>query len=221
MVRVLRRQQRCFLKTKYFDDGIPRSKREHVIFLITLTSCGLTLHTTRFARSYCNTSASIVMTKGKASKGGGKVPNKALLSRVSYLYQAATYLATQQQLSKSERTKSATWTSFEDVQEAPEYDQPQDPTTQAISRRLLSDLRSVSMKAQVRMSPAMKHSMCKYCDTMLVDGSSCSSGVENKSRGGKKPWADVLVRNCKSCGMARRFPLTTGKQSKRPHSLPN
>jgi ribonuclease P protein subunit RPR2 len=65
----------------------------------------------------------------------------------------------------------------------------------------------------------MKHSICKNCDTMLTDGSTCSIEVENKSKGGKKPWADVLVRKCNTCGFTRRYPMAAKRQKrkKKPH----
>jgi hypothetical protein len=37
------------------------------------------------------------MAKLKTSKGAGSLPNKLLLNRVSYLYQAAAYLVTREQ----------------------------------------------------------------------------------------------------------------------------
>jgi ribonuclease P protein subunit RPR2 len=159
------------------------------------------------------------MAKAKSSNGSGNVPNKALHSRVSYLYQAATYLATHQQHSEAaeehakstnQETSEASLAMGTNGSNAP---------FQPVSRRLISDLRSVSLKVQMRMSPAMKHSICKNCDTMLINGTTCSSEVENKSAGGKKPWADVLVRRCNTCGAVRRFPLAAQRQKRRPNRL--
>lgn len=150
------------------------------------------------------------MAKSKASKGTGSVPNKALHSRVSYLYQAAAYLATQQQHSRTTREEGPAITESQDGQQT---NSPFKPA----SRRLISDLRSVSLKVQMQISPTMKHSICKNCDTMLLDGTTCSSEIENKSKGGKKPWADVLVRKCNTCGLERRFPLRTERQKRRPN----
>jgi ribonuclease P protein subunit RPR2 len=152
------------------------------------------------------------MAKVKASKGVGSVPNKALHSRVSYLYQAAAYLATQQQHSRTDvhvgrkEEPPATTTNLQKIS-----------GFNPASRRLISGLRSVSMKAQMRMSPAMKHSVCKNCDTMLIDGSTCTNEVENKSKGGRKRWADVLVRKCNTCGFEKRFPIGAERQTRRPN----
>jgi hypothetical protein len=42
---------------------------------------------------------------------------------------------------------------------------------------------------------------------MLVPGASCTTRLENRSRGGKKSWADVLVVVCLGCGIEKRFPV--------------
>jgi ribonuclease P protein subunit RPR2 len=142
------------------------------------------------------------MAKGKATT----VPNKILHTRISYLYQAASYLATQQQHSQASQDK----------QQIERNESLYVPA----ANLLVSDLKSVSLKAQIRMSPAMKQSICKSCNTILIDGSTCSSELENTSRGGKKPWADVLVRRCNICGTSKRYPSAT-RQKRRPHRPAN
>lgn len=148
----------------------------------------------------------------------GSVPNKTLYSRVSYLYQAAAYMATQH----AESTVTATTVATEKEKKqksmpaAEISSEPRSTSHQPASRRLVADLRAVSHKVLMRMSPAMKHSICKNCDTMLIDGTTCKNKIENRSRGGKKPWADVLMRKCNTCGLARRFPLTAERRKRRP-----
>jgi len=164
------------------------------------------------------------MAKLKSSKGAGSVPNKVLNCRASYLYQAATYFGTLQQHSKAlaERARRASQDSQGEGVTGIAAAGSQIPSStpfQPASRRLISDLRSVTLKVQLRMSPAMKHSLCKNCDTVLIDGSTCSNEVENKSKGGRKPWADVLVRRCNTCGFVRRFPLMAERQKRRPERL--
>ena len=147
------------------------------------------------------------MAKAKTSKGTSSVPNKALHSRVSYLYQAAVYLATKQQHSRGSELATPL---------TPQTNSPLEPA----SRRLVTDLCLVSRKVQMRMSPAMKHSICKNCDTILIDGSTCTNKLENKSKGGRKRWADVLVRKCNTCGFEKRFPIGAERQKRRPHRTP-
>lgn len=155
------------------------------------------------------------MTKAKAktSKETGSTPNKVLHCRTSYLYQAAIYLATRQRHSEALTTPATT------VQNNSQPEMSSKSVFDPASRRLVSDLRSISLKAQIRMSPAMKHSICKNCDTMLTDGSTCYIEVENKSKGGKKPWADVLARKCNTCGLTRRYPMAAQRQKRKrkPH----
>ncbi|KAK7742867.1 hypothetical protein SLS63_000435 [Diaporthe eres] len=88
--------------------------------------------------------------------------------------------------------------------------------TRNMSHTLLADFRSVSLKSQIRVSPAMKRSICKFCDTLLVEGQTCTSTVENTSKGGRKPWADVLVIKCHTCHHAKRFPVDAPRQQRRP-----
>ncbi|CAG8983314.1 hypothetical protein HYALB_00007442 [Hymenoscyphus albidus] len=132
------------------------------------------------------------------------VPNKVLHIRASYLYQAASYLASQH-LGPDVQNDQAT---HKDGSKS-----TSENVCHTASIRLISDLRNVTSKTLIRMSPEMKQGICKICNTILNEGSTCSSEVENKSKGGKKPWADVLVRKCNVCGTAKRYPL--GKRQKR------
>ncbi|KAG9237044.1 RNAse P Rpr2/Rpp21/SNM1 subunit domain-containing protein [Amylocarpus encephaloides] len=139
------------------------------------------------------------------------VPNKVLHGRVSYLYQAASYFATLEQSGKAKDRESG---HSKEVELSRSTESTK--SSQIAARQLISDLKAVSLKAQIRMSPDMKHVMCKICNTVMIDGSTCSSGTENHSRGGKKPWADVIVRQCNICGTAKRFPVAK-RQQRRPH----
>src|SRR3954464_9866064 len=114
------------------------------------------------------------MAKAKA----GVVPNKVLYSRMSYMHQAATYLTTQQQHSKGDtkQTASLDTQSEKGTTMEGEYTKEFLP----ISRRFITEVRILSQKTKIRMSPAMKYTMCKYCDTVLVEGSTCTNEVENK-----------------------------------------
>ena len=170
-------------------------------------------------------------------KGHTGPSQKHLYSRTSYLYQAATFLAN---IKRHASTKPQTLAGdgdqlhiqpAEDESTIVEADSAHKPTEQdgsarealstafpnqpPLSRLLVHHLKAVSLKAQIRVSPEMKHSMCKRCDSILVAGKSATYTVENRSRGGKKPWADVLVVTCNSCGALRRFPVGAKRQRKR------
>lgn len=197
------------------------------------------------------------MAKGKSipqTGGSVSIQQKHLHSRISYLHQAATYLAyirrerlethlKHSALAEGEYTQCQKGilgfyqqrqhqTISETSKDGKENVEPETPPIQqkttatdlslaakskdnGISRRLLSHLRGVSLKGQIRLAPAMKHSICKACDALLVTGSTSTSRVENKSRNGRKPWADILVINCSACGTPKRFPLNTKRQSKK------
>ncbi|KAJ5502721.1 hypothetical protein N7463_005595 [Penicillium fimorum] len=83
-----------------------------------------------------------------------------------------------------------------------------------LSRVCVSHLRAVAMKTQIRLPVTLKRSVCKRCDTLLTPGVTCSHEIRNASRGGKKPWADVLVVKCLSCGTEKRFPQTEKRGEK-------
>jgi ribonuclease P protein subunit RPR2 len=151
----------------------------------------------------------------------GSIPNKTLHSRVSYLYQAAAYLATQTQQQHSEISKTLpdTENGKDNDTSNTESEKLADRPLLSAARHLVTDLRGVALKAQLRISPTMKHAICKNCDAFLIDDSTSTSKVENNSKGAKKPWADVLVRKCNTCGFEKRFPLTPERQKRRPHRM--
>ncbi|KAI0458426.1 RNAse P Rpr2/Rpp21/SNM1 subunit domain-containing protein [Xylaria acuta] len=134
------------------------------------------------------------------TKTTGSVPNKHLYSRLSYLHQAAAFLGSQ--AGNTHDSKS----------EPPAADQ----SRLKLARHLLTDLRATSLKSQIRLSPAMKRTICKFCDTLLIEGETSTSVVENKSKHGRKPWADVLVVKCNACHGVKRFPVRAPRQKCRP-----
>ena len=168
-------------------------------------------------------------------KGTGQ---KHLPSRISYLYQAATYLA-----KIAERSQAKTVCSnklcvpreelrcpIATPEAVPNEGLPVSPIDQedgipkidpnndkgskdfALSRQMGDHLRAVSLKNTIRLSPAVKQSMCKRCNLLLIPGFTSTSSVENKSRRGRKPWADVLVTTCFGCGTSKRFPVGAKRQ---------
>lgn len=175
------------------------------------------------------------MGKFKVSKPTS-VPNKHLHSRISYLYQAATYLSSVQQTGrqKVDPAKELSSTGQSSTHIAPQAhagldcaaavksSQFQDASIDTnrtgnipFSRLLLSHLRDVSLKGQVRLSPEMKRTICRRCYSLLVPGQSSTTRIENPSRGEKKPWADMLVIRCNACGAEKRFPVGMTRQPSR------
>jgi ribonuclease P protein subunit RPR2 len=134
------------------------------------------------------------------AKGKSVVPvqNRPLYSRISFLQQAATYLTHASGVEGTGRSESK-----------------RKPGAEGAARRLVTDLRSVSLKARIRLSPAVKQTLCKYCDALLIEEETCTTVVENKSKGGRKPWADMLVRKCHACGNVKRHPLNSARQKRK------
>ncbi|KAK3489423.1 RNAse P Rpr2/Rpp21/SNM1 subunit domain-containing protein [Neurospora hispaniola] len=149
------------------------------------------------------------MAKGGGKNNGG-VQNRAIYSRVSFLQQAAVFLSRQSQSQHQQQQQSLPSSTSSAL--APLVPLP--TPLEGMSRRLATDLRSVSLKTRIRLSPAVKRTICKYCDSLLIDGSTCTAFIENRSKGGRKPWADILVRRCHACKKERRYPIEA-KRTKR------
>lgn len=95
------------------------------------------------------------------------------------------------------------------------------PATGGLPLHLANHIRQVAQKAIIRLPPDIKHSICKRCNAVLVDGLTSSKRTENLSKGGKKPWADVLVIECGACGAAKRFPVGAPRQEKKAERRKN
>lgn len=128
------------------------------------------------------------------------VQNRTAYSRMSYLYQAASYLARCHEQAPNNA--------------APAQNEQQ--AKDSVARRMVSEMRAVALKTQVRIDPSIKRRVCRYCDSVLIEGESCTSVVENKSKHGSKPWADVLVTKCRTCGREKRVPVGASRQKRRP-----
>jgi ribonuclease P protein subunit RPR2 len=159
-------------------------------------------------------------------KAGKKVPNKHIYARISYLHQAAHYLSNQQHASaiqshiarpQHESQQNQTGGGRREIVGELENDVKANEMTAnlGLPRELASHILAVSHKGVVKLSRELKQSICKRCTSTLVVGLSAESKVENKSRGGNKPWADVLVTTCLTCGMQKRYPVGSKRQPKR------
>jgi ribonuclease P protein subunit RPR2 len=148
------------------------------------------------------------MAKDKPPKPKG-IPNKHLHARTTFLYQAATYLTlyTAIESSKAEASDAAPAATCQTQQSSP------------LALQLGADLHTVSRKAQLRLSVDLKRSMCKSCNAVLIPGRTATQMTENQSKGGKKPWADVLVISCNRCGSEKRLPIGAKRQPKKRERL--
>ena len=176
---------------------------------------------------------------GKANKKTAMGPSqKHLYSRISFLHQAASYLSSVtddaqgkkaiftngDQAEKNEKTAS-TGTAGNPKNQAPHFSKEPGqanstspfckPTSPALSRLYASQSRTIARKATIRLTPDMKRSICKTCDSILLPGTTSSTFVENLSRSGRKPWADMLVITCNACGAVKRFPVGAKRQRRK------
>ncbi|KAK3640765.1 hypothetical protein LTR56_011642 [Elasticomyces elasticus] len=89
------------------------------------------------------------------------------------------------------------------------------PQSGGLSLYLASHLGQIARKTQTRLHPNIKHSICRTCNAVLVIGETCTKRMENVSRAGGKPNADVLVVECTVCGAAKRFPVGAKRQKRK------
>jgi len=142
------------------------------------------------------------MAKAKSSKtNGSNAPHKHLHARLSFLHQAATFLAVAKRMDFSCVDNDGVST--------PEVSPKRELNSQISSEttRLSAHLGGVSRKSQIRLAAKVKRSICKRCDSLLIPGMTSSEVITNSSRNGQKPWADVLEVRCSNCGTIKRFPV--------------
>lgn len=174
------------------------------------------------------------MAKGKGKKGqkgSAGAAQSHLRARISYLHKASAYiLSANSQTTRPQNIKESPGVDQssrnEDTDKAGPNASPKSsptpsgiasqsrPETAKLPRQYLAQMRGVSLKSQLRLSQDIKRSVCKRCDILLVPGSNCTEEIENLSRGKKKPWADVRVVRCTSCGTTKRFPQTSKRSSR-------
>jgi ribonuclease P protein subunit RPR2 len=174
------------------------------------------------------------MAKEKAKKG---VPNKHLHARIAYLHQAATYLTTQSLIHPQNGAQQASTNepeermievhpgtlatdakiSLANSKPSPGHSSTAtfNPPASGLPLQLNAHLRSVAQKGQIRLSSDLKIAICKICSSPLIERETCLKYIENLSKSGRKPWANVLVVKCCACGACKRFPVGAKKQKRK------
>lgn len=147
-------------------------------------------------------------------KGSHSVQNKHIYTRASYLYQAAQYLVSQQ--TQTPDSQSVAKTRDESAISDQHTSSERANARTNLSRQMLTDMRVVTQKILIRSSADLKRTICKFCDTLQIEGQTSTSTIENKSRGGRKHWADVLAIQCSTCGHVKRFPVSAQRQKRKP-----
>lgn len=174
------------------------------------------------------------MGKPKGKKGSA---SKHIQARIHHLHNVAKYLTRQAYTSKLEdstpahasdptppSSDMATSALANDVLHRWATEKPSSISVPSqiqglgLSALYTTHLLSISRKMQIRLESDIKHSICKRCSASLLPGLTSTSLIENLSRGGGKPWADVKVVECNACGMGRRMPVGAKRQVKKGKS---
>jgi ribonuclease P protein subunit RPR2 len=175
------------------------------------------------------------MTNIKVDGGAKRVPNRHIYARLSFLHQAAQHLANGQHVAEigpqnpQDSQKLHITNAQEGVSTEEDRNKKVTPDSQShgpsilnggrgipptketrphasgLPRELAAHILSVSRKAKVKLSHEVKRSICRRCTSVLIPGQTAECTTENKSRGSRKAWADVLAVRCLSCGMEKRY----------------
>lgn len=138
------------------------------------------------------------MTKEKKSKTAS-LPQKNIHLRLAFLHQAASHLA--------DKGRSDARTTSGVSKDSALEPNARSEISVAQPRYLINQLKGVSRKSVIRLDRNIKRSVCKRCDELLLDGRNSARKIENMSASCSKPWADVLIVKCGTCGTSRRFPV--------------
>lgn len=145
----------------------------------------------------------------KKGKGKAPIPNKNVHLRLSFLHQAALYLSNHADATEP-TTEPKSALSSQSSGKVQQYG--------GQSRYLLNHMKGVGRKSVIRLDKEVKRKVCKACDQSL-DAYSSMRVMENESKGGRKPWADVLLVKCRNCSTPKRFPR--GERRRRRSPLTN
>ncbi|KAI9067275.1 Rpr2-domain-containing protein [Trametes sanguinea] len=145
------------------------------------------------------------------------VANRDVIQRINFLYQASTYLSSISQTlpHKSVGDESKPHTvkrkSRSQRKRKPVVRHPRDIAE--LSRSYVGTMRIVGQKTMVRMDPALKRTLCKGCDTVLLPGSTTSVRVHPLPSHG-----EAVYYTCLTCDTTRRIPAPPYVDSDDAHS---
>ncbi|KAK6460049.1 RNAse P Rpr2/Rpp21/SNM1 subunit domain-containing protein [Scheffersomyces coipomensis] len=80
-----------------------------------------------------------------------------------------------------------------------------------LARGYSRNLDLVSKKTVIKLAPALKRSLCKKCNTLLIPGLTMSMSIENTSKK-QSPHNDILIHKCISCNTVKRFPVGSNRE---------
>lgn len=165
---------------------------------------------------------------GKGGKGAKIVKGPPHIhARIAYLNKIATLMASNQDSARHDTREIANGVSAiaasSTSSSASQADQSHGSETSLAKHGVPylygSQLRAISRKGQVALSQDLKRSLCRVCNGPLIQGQTCTEHLENRSRGGRKPTADVKILHCSTCGTNKRFPVGARRQLKKSKRL--
>ncbi|KAH8107874.1 Rpr2-domain-containing protein [Cristinia sonorae] len=75
------------------------------------------------------------------------------------------------------------------------------PTCAALSRSYINSMKIIGQKTNVKLDPAVKRTICKSCNVVLMPGATATVRVKSSSTHG-----NMMLYTCMSCKQIRRIP---------------
>lgn len=117
------------------------------------------------------------------------VTNRDILQRMSFMYQASAYLnALPEPTAKPTRT-----------------------TTQQLAKSYINSMKAVGRKTVVKMDPAVKRTLCKGCNAVLIPGGTARVRVK-----GSSTHSHVMTYTCRTCSTKLRIPAPSSSRREPP-----
>ncbi|KAI0089286.1 RNAse P Rpr2/Rpp21/SNM1 subunit domain-containing protein [Irpex rosettiformis] len=138
------------------------------------------------------------------------VQNRDIMQRLNFLYQASVFLGTSTQPVPHHHPRPEPTNSEPEVikivsrrqRRKQEMLEQRNPSTAIdLSRTYVRSMKVIGKKTTVRMDPAVKRTLCKGCEIVLVPGSTASVRVN-----GSGPHGHAISYTCLSCHTSRRIP---------------
>jgi len=120
-------------------------------------------------------------------------PNRDIIQRLNFLYQASVYL---QSISPSSSGSKAKHT-----QDLKKHISRRKRTTGDLARSYAQCMRVVGQKTTVKIDPSLKRSLCSSCNTTLIPGSFASVRVRKSSSHGH-----LVIYTCLHCKTSKSIP---------------
>ncbi|QRV79095.1 RNase P Rpr2/Rpp21 subunit domain protein [Ceratobasidium sp. AG-Ba] len=127
----------------------------------------------------------------------GTIPNRDLMQRMNFLYQASVHL---------QNAAGRTWSDHPGAGRE----------MRRLARKHVKTLKGIASGAVVKIDPTIKRVLCKKCSTVLVPGSTASVRVKSSGPHGK-----VVSYTCFACNERRVIPAPPTKSPRDEETRPS